>query len=63
MLLVIRDVEPYISWLDETEQKKYNGALIDTLSEEDIADVDLEAQVRLKNWRIIWQMLKLILKY
>lgn len=41
--LVIRDVEPYISWLDETEQKKYNGALIDTLSEEDIADVDLEA--------------------
>ncbi|KAK6876282.1 Structural maintenance of chromosomes protein 4 [Candida tropicalis] len=40
--LVVRDVTPYISWLEEEEQKKYNGALIERLSEEEIADTDLE---------------------
>ncbi|EMG46292.1 SMC4 Structural maintenance of chromosomes protein 4 [Candida maltosa Xu316] len=40
--LVVRDVEPYISWLEKDEQEKYNGALIEKLSEEEIRDIDLD---------------------
>lgn len=41
--LVVRDVMPYIYWLDEDEQKKYNSSVIERLNESELEDVDLEA--------------------
>ncbi|KAI5968018.1 SMC4 [Candida margitis] len=40
--LVVRDVLPYIYWLDEDEQKKYNSSVIERLSESELEDVDLD---------------------
>ena len=40
--LVVRDVMPYIYWLDEEEQKKYNSSVIERLSESELEDVDLD---------------------
>ncbi|KAG7663523.1 SMC4 [[Candida] subhashii] len=40
--LVVRDTQEYILWLDAEEQKKYNGTEIESLTEEEIRDVDLE---------------------
>ncbi|KAI5956447.1 SMC4 [Candida jiufengensis] len=39
----VRDVTPYIYWLDEEEQNKYKTNALERLSEEEIRDFDLEA--------------------
>lgn len=41
--LVVRDVMPYIYWLEEEEQKKYDSSIIERLSESELEDVDLDA--------------------
>ncbi|EGW31928.1 uncharacterized protein SPAPADRAFT_50540 [Spathaspora passalidarum NRRL Y-27907] len=40
--IIPRDAQPYLYWLEEEEQAKYNGGIIEQLSEEEIRDVDLE---------------------
>lgn len=41
--LVVRDVTEYISWLEEEERAKYNAAVIDKLSDEELEEVDQES--------------------
>lgn len=41
--LVVRDVTEYIDWLEEEEQSRYNGALIEQLSGDEIAAVRIES--------------------
>lgn len=40
--LIIRDVEPYIDWLDEHERAKYNGAIIEELTESTIQSLRMD---------------------
>lgn len=37
-----RDITPYISWIDERERKKYDGAQLNELSEEELKHADME---------------------
>ncbi|CAI5760008.1 unnamed protein product [Candida verbasci] len=41
--IIIRDTTPYIYWLDESEQSKYNSSQIVQLSEEQINNSDLDS--------------------
>lgn len=41
--LTIRECGPYIDWMTEEEQSKYNGDKIDRLSEEELARVNMAA--------------------
>ncbi|KAK6458748.1 RecF/RecN/SMC [Scheffersomyces xylosifermentans] len=41
--LVVRDAEPYINWLEEEEQKKYNGAILEELDESALDQLDIDA--------------------
>lgn len=41
--LVVRDATAYIDWLEEEEQARYNGALIEQLTDEEIAAVRIES--------------------
>ncbi|RLV90837.1 Structural maintenance of chromosomes protein 4 [Spathaspora sp. JA1] len=40
--IIPRDAKPYLFWLEEQEQAKYDGGIIEQLSEEEIQDVDLD---------------------
>ncbi|KAG2734702.1 hypothetical protein G9P44_002708 [Scheffersomyces stipitis] len=40
--LVVRDVEPYISWLEEEEQAKYNGAILEELDVSKLEELDMD---------------------
>lgn len=41
--LIVRDVEPYIEWLDNDEEKrKYDGGEIEKLSKEEIDHIDMD---------------------
>lgn len=40
--LVVRDVEPYIDWLNEEDRIKYNGSVIEQLGEEELMRIDQE---------------------
>lgn len=40
--LIIRDVTPYISWLEEEELVKYNGAFIEELTDDKFQKIDMD---------------------
>lgn len=40
--LIVRDTSEYIGWLDESERSQYDGAVIESLSEQDLVDVNLD---------------------
>jgi structural maintenance of chromosome 4 len=39
--LIIRDVTPYIDWLDGSEQAKYNGAIIEEVNEDSLLTLNM----------------------
>lgn len=41
--LVVRDTKPYIDWMDEEDQLRYDGAVLEKLDETMIDDIDLDA--------------------
>lgn len=40
--LIIRDVKPLIDWMEESEQKEYDGASFEELDAEALKDIDLD---------------------
>lgn len=40
--LVIRDVKPYIDWMEEEEQNQYDGAVLEEIKESDLEEIELD---------------------